>query len=67
MRRVYGLQTGMGGGVWKMVVMEARGAEKPMEAGEDVEAEASALPNCNSRQPGNGGREDYEHMTYVSL
>ena len=67
MRRVYGLQTGMGGGVWKVVVMEARGAEKSKEAGEEVEAEASALRNCNAQQLGQAGREDYEHMIYVSL
>jgi len=28
--------------MWKVVIMEARGAEKEKEAGETVEAEASA-------------------------
>jgi hypothetical protein len=57
----------MGGGMWKVVVMEARGAEKEKEAGETVEAEASAVRRGNVQQPGEEGGEDYESMTYVSL
>jgi len=52
--------------MWKVVVMEARGAEKEKEAGETVEAEASAVRR-HVQQPGEEGGEDYESMTYVSL
>ena len=38
--------------------MEARGAEKEKEAGETVEAEASAVRRGNVQQPGEEGGED---------